>query len=554
MLQFPKILIAQTIVLAIASGHIGAQTFTTTSATPTDLTGANGTCATPGVGVPNVFDIPVAGVGILTATNALFEINITLAENPPPVESKNLNLVTIRVMSPTGTCVGIYSGGLSTVAKNSHDITLISRTACILNPYANGSNVNGVAALSAGNYGKFNAQYSSTDANLTTTFLGENANGTWKLIFNETTGSEPWVMDASLSFGDPTVTDRTADGDACATPIVWNGNPICASTNGKASSAQHPGYNGNPPTTFSNGTCDWNAANNNDVWIQFTPSQTNVCFSMSGHNDDLQSIVVTDPNTDGDNNPCTGAAGGQYWQFVSCPRTGNAIYASTAGTTRNQNHCFTANVGQTYYLVVDGNGGVESPFYLSAIVNSVNPLPVELLYFDANKDGSNVRCNWTTATEINNDYFAVERSKNGTVFEQIGTVQGANNSNSILYYVFYDEHPYTGLSYYRLRQVDFDGTYSYSNIVAVYFGALEIINIWPNPAQDEVTIAIGVSQNTKATAEVFNSLGQKIYSSIVQLEKGKTEINIPTKQWAKGNFLFRITLPNKEHTQKVIVK
>ena len=193
------------------------------------------------------------------------------------------------------------------------------------------------------------------------------------IIFSETTSSEPCLVAASLTFGNPVVSDQTANGDNCSAPIVWTGGPICASTSGKTGSTQMPGspvVGGTAFGTIGGITCDWNGANNNDVWIKFTPTSANVCISISGLDFNLQSIVVTDSNADGDNNPCTGnsyAAGSNdpNWTVMSCPRPN--LYTTTSGTQLNQQHCFTAVVGQMYYLVVDGNGGAESPFYISGV-------------------------------------------------------------------------------------------------------------------------------------------------------------------------------------------
>jgi len=165
----------------------------------------------------------------------------------------------------------------------------------------------------------------STTGNLATTFNGQNPNGVWTLYFNDGTSTgSPCLTSASIVFGDITSTDQTTLGDNCVSAINWNGTPICAATNGKTSSSNMPGWQGPAASTFGTFqggiTCDWNAANNNDVWIKFTPTATNVCIAISGLVDNLQSVVVKDPNTDGDNNACTGASGGQYWQLVSCPR------------------------------------------------------------------------------------------------------------------------------------------------------------------------------------------------------------------------------------------
>jgi len=108
-------------------------------------------------------------------------------------------------------------------------------------------------------------------------------------------------------------------------------------------------------------------------------------------------------------------------------------------------------------------------------------LPVELLNFRAQIKGVNVQLDWSTASEINNNYFTVQRSKDGISFENILQIQGAGNSNSILHYSAIDHNTYEGVLYYRLQQTDFSGKFSYSNLVAVDFtvspGEMKLYNV-----------------------------------------------------------------------------
>ncbi|MBK9457949.1 MAG: hypothetical protein IPN94_00580 [Sphingobacteriales bacterium] len=356
--------------LCFSSMHIYAQTFNTSTSMPFSLAGANGSCATPGSGTPNVVSIPVSGVGTLSSSYALTQVRVTLTDCGGG--TKNMNLVAFRVMAPNGsTCSVVYAGGLSASASGTHTLNLVSSETCLNNPQTSNDNSAGASAGVSGNYGFFNAYTGAAGVDLTATFNALNADGTWRIIFSESTSSEPCVAAASLVFGTPAVSDQTANGDACTDAIVWSGNPICASTNAKNASTQMPGSSGG--TTFGTiggATCAWNGNNNNDVWIKFTPINTNVCISISGLDGNLQSIVVEDSNADGDNNPCTGVAptGGANdtrWTVVSCPR--NAIYTTTNGSPLNQQHCFSATIGKTYYMVVDGSGGAESPFYISGV-------------------------------------------------------------------------------------------------------------------------------------------------------------------------------------------
>lgn len=111
-----------------------------------------------------------------------------------------------------------------------------------------------------------------------------------------------------------------------------------------------------------------------------------------------------------------------------------------------------------------------SPWTLASI-NSNNPLPITLLNFDARPNGRVVDLLWRTASEKDNDHFTVERSTDGMQFADLLRIPGAGNSSQLLEYADVDEQPLSGLSYYRLRQTDFDGTMTWSPIAAVYMGA-----------------------------------------------------------------------------------
>ena len=120
----------------------------------------------------------------------------------------------------------------------------------------------------------------------------------------------------------------------------------------------------------------------------------------------------------------------------------------------------SANVGTTIFLddIIYSNG---LPVPLS------DPLPISLTGFDASADDGSVMLRWSTATETNNDYFTLERSSDAENFTAIGFVRGAGNSNRNIEYVYTDASPLEGISYYRLKQTDYDGKFSYSKTVTV---------------------------------------------------------------------------------------
>ncbi|MBK8499022.1 MAG: right-handed parallel beta-helix repeat-containing protein [Flavobacteriales bacterium] len=135
------------------------------------------------------------------------------------------------------------------------------------------------------------------------------------------------------------------------------------------------------------------------------------------------------------------------------------------------------------------------------------PLPVELLYFNAVPESDVVRCSWATGSELNNDHFSVERSADGSVFIDIGDMDGAGNSQVTHDYLFIDGSPLGGLSYYRLRQTDLDGTEKWSEVVAVW---RDVPNeerfVYPNPCEELLFISGG--DGTPRQASITDAVGR----------------------------------------------
>ena len=119
---------------------------------------------------------------------------------------------------------------------------------------------------------------------------------------------------------------------------------------------------------------------------------------------------------------------------------------------------------------------------VSISVFTTAPLPVELVAFDAELVGDKVDLTWTTASEINNDYFEIQKSQDGFVFQTVARVQGNGNSVNMIDYQYEDGLEASGKYYYRLKQVDFDGTYAYSETVYIDYVNQDPAEVFPNPA------------------------------------------------------------------------
>ncbi|HET8860878.1 T9SS type A sorting domain-containing protein [Marivirga sp.] len=168
-----------------------------------------------------------------------------------------------------------------------------------------------------------------------------------------------------------------------------------------------------------------------------------------------------------------------------------------------------------------------SPFTLGSF-SSDNPLPIDLTSFTANLCELSVCLNWQTSSEINNDFFTIEKSSDGLIWKAFADIKGAGNSKSLLNYKAIDTSPFSGISYYRLKQTDFNGEFKYSSIEMVNItNATEgKLIIYPNPAKDLITLK-GIAGES-IQFKIFNVLGQEVTRSISILKnsEGNLQLNI----------------------------
>ena len=143
-------------------------------------------------------------------------------------------------------------------------------------------------------------------------------------------------------------------------------------------------------------------------------------------------------------------------------------------------------------------------------------LPVELISFVATKRNDHVQLDWRTALEENNSHFDIERAPDGENFKLIGTVQGANNSTALNEYISYDRSPLIGKNYYRLKQVDFEGQFEYSDLEVVNFTSSVIFEVYPNPASQKLFIK---SNQDYQSIEIIDLLGRLVYQHVENISE-----------------------------------
>jgi hypothetical protein len=214
-----------------------------------------------------------------------------------------------------------------------------------------------------------------------------------------------------------------------------------------------------------------------------------------------------------------------------------------------------APASTTAYNVLATNTvtGCEVQLVDTAIVTvDDEPLPIRLLSFYVRfvEKDHKVQVDWVTSIEINNDFFTVERSVNGTDWEVIATVDGAGNSSTELHYSIDDKDPYPGLSYYRLKQTDFDGLFTYSPVRTVEINSLGYseITIYPNPTFSEITIQ--GSEDELAQIGIWNTVGQDVTTLTRQVGQSDSRRVIDLSNLSPGLYYIRTkTTVNKVQKQ-----
>ena len=212
------------------------------------------------------------------------------------------------------------------------------------------------------------------------------------------------------------------------------------------------------------------------------------------------------------NNYDNGGSAGTFNVSLTLPTTapnGSSmqLYRREDGATGNWTAITTgtANNGSVTYT-----GLTTFSQYISA---TQAVFPVEMLSFNARPFSGYVLLDWQTATEKNNEGFDIQRSTDGKTWETIGFVQGRGTTQTPQSYAYTDEAPLAGTSYYRLKQVDYNGAFEYSNILSVNYdldGKQQGLKLFPNPVSDELNIL-----NGEGVATIYNALGQPVRELII---------------------------------------
>lgn len=188
---------------------------------------------------------------------------------------------------------------------------------------------------------------------------------------------------------------------------------------------------------------------------------------------------------------------------------------------------------------------------------ALGALPVKWASFTATKNADASILKWSTASEANNSHFEIQRSTDGKTFEAIGKVKGSGNSNKSVNYSFTDKEAATSkTTYYRLKQVDFDGKAEYSKTVSVVntIAKAGIGATLPNPFNSDLNVTVNASSATTANVVIMDMIGKVHHTSTEQLQSGANTISINTTDMPDGIYFVRVSYNGETYTQKVVKK
>ncbi len=232
------------------------------------------------------------------------------------------------------------------------------------------------------------------------------------------------------------------------------------------------------------------------------------------------------------------------------PATPNATVPDTSGSDIIANAVALRQGSQVYNVKLDGIRVATSWAFA--------PLPVELASFSAQVNNGEVLLTWVTATETNNKMFEVERKSEGLNYSTVARVSGSGTSTENKYYSFTDSKVESGNYTYRLKQIDFDGTFEYSNEIEIQVNTLFNFSLeqnYPNPFNPTTTIGYVLQEKSNAKLTVFNSLGEEIAVLVnEEQDKGFHKVEFDGSKLSSGVYLFKIAAKDFVSTKKMILQ
>ncbi len=243
-------------------------------------------------------------------------------------------------------------------------------------------------------------------------------------------------------------------------------------------------------------------------------------------------------------------------ELLSLTESTLSLFKSTDGGTTWTNEGGTVNT--TAHTVT--LSGINS-FSRWTLASTSSPLPVELTSFSAEVNENTVKLNWQTATEVNNYGFEIQRSvvtSQKPVWMKIGFIQGHGNSNLPVEYSFIDKNPIGGSNFdYRLKQIDNDGNFEYSDIIKVKVmpGQFSLNQNYPNPFNPSTSIKYNIPSSGFVILIIYDELGKEVERLVNKNQQaGIYEVTFNASALASGIYFYRINVNGEKNQQFTSIK
>ncbi|PCJ64826.1 MAG: hypothetical protein COA58_11155 [Bacteroidetes bacterium] len=225
-----------------------------------------------------------------------------------------------------------------------------------------------------------------------------------------------------------------------------------------------------------------------------------------------------------------------FFNLNNSPGSGTLI--TTVNPYRNASDCNTVTIADlncnSMEISIEG-------FNLAPTTGTCAPvagLPVEFASLEGTRAGKNIVLEWQTASELNNDYFTIEKLNDHKEWEEVNTLEGMGTSNSITDYTYTDNVNATGTVNYRIKQTDFDGASTYSDVIQIEAATISQLSIWPNPATNQLNIYS--EQFNSSVVSITNSAGMNISETITYLNQSNEGAVLDISALASGIYFIKI--------------
>jgi hypothetical protein len=247
-----------------------------------------------------------------------------------------------------------------------------------------------------------------------------------------------------------------------------------------------------------------------------------------------------------------GGGMGVIYTTLLKPNSSNISFSTNAGAAGCNNNSYLR--GSCNSLASNGDGSTLNDQRGVIVYSEETTLPVNLKYFVAFPKNQHAILEWETTIEQNNDFFTIYRSKDGIEWFSIAYVKGAGHSNTALKYSFNDYEALPGQNFYRLKQTDFDGKYSYLNIASVKIRTASsrmLITPYPNPSRGEFYLKLSETASDDFKAELYTTTGQQVKTEIEKVDEGLYKVVVSNK--LPGMYYLRAINKGVPFTEKISV-